>query len=235
MGKVIGYARVSTSRQNIERQVRNIKASFPEAVIVKEVYTGTKFQGRKELEKVLKAVKAGDTIVFDSVSRMSRNAAEGFALYEDLYNKEVNLVFLKEPHINTETYRKAMKNQVSLTGDAVDYILEGINRYLMALAQEQIKIAFDQAEKEVMDLRQRTKEGMETARINGKQIGQKEGRKLETKKSIRAKQDIKMLNRSFNGTLDDKETIRLVGISRNTFYKYKKELFIEGLKISKSN
>ena len=227
MGKVIGYARVSTSRQNIERQVRNIKASFPEAVIVKEVYTGTKFQGRKELEKVLKAVKAGDTIVFDSVSRMSRNAAEGFDLYEDLYNKEVNLVFLKEPHINTETYRKAMKNQVSLTGDAVDYILEGINRYLMALAQEQIKIAFDQAEKEVMDLRQRTKEGMETARINGKQIGQKEGRKLETKKSIRAKQDIRMLNRSFNGTLDDKETIRLIGISRNTFYKYKKEIFME--------
>lgn len=227
MGKVIGYARVSTSRQNIERQVRNIKASFPEAVIVKEVYTGTKFQGRKELEKVLKAVKAGDTIVFDSVSRMSRNAAEGFDLYEDLYNKEVNLVFLKEPHINTETYRKAMKNQINLTGDAVDYILEGVNRYLMALAQEQIKIAFDQAEKEVMDLRQRTKEGMETARINGKQIGQKEGRKLETKKSIRAKQDIRMLNRSFNGTLDDKETIRLVGISRNSFYKYKKELFME--------
>lgn len=224
MGKVIGYARVSTSRQNIERQVRNIKASFPEAVMVKEVYTGTKFQGRKELEKVLKAVKPGDTIVFDSVSRMSRSAAEGFDLYEDLYNKEVNLVFLKEPHINTETYRKAMKNQINLTGDVVDYILEGVNRYLMALAKEQIKIAFDQAEKEVMDLRQRTKEGMETARINGKQIGQKEGRKLETKKSIRAKQDIKMLNRSFNGTLDDKETIRLVGISRNTFYKYKREM-----------
>lgn len=229
MEKIIGYARVSTSRQNIERQVRNIKASFPEAVIVKEVYTGTKFQGRKELEKILKVVNAGDTIVFDSVSRMSRNAAEGFALYENLYNREVNLVFLKEPHINTETYRKAMKNQVSLTGDAVDYILEGINRYLMALAQEQIKIAFDQAEKEVIDLRQRTKEGMETARINGKQIGQQPGKKLETKKSIRAKQDIKMLNRSFNGTLDDKETIRLVGISRNTFYKYKKELFEEGL------
>ena len=227
MEKIIGYARVSTSRQNIERQVRNIKASFPEAVIVKEVYTGTKFQGRKELEKILKVVNAGDTIVFDSVSRMSRNAAEGFALYENLYNREVNLVFLKEPHINTETYRKAMKNQVSLTGDAVDYILEGINRYLMALAQEQIKIAFDQAEKEVIDLRQRTKEGMETARINGKQIGQQPGKKLETKKSIRAKQDIKMLNRSFNGTLDDKETIRLVGISRNTFYKYKKELFEE--------
>ena len=35
---------------------------------------------------------------------MSRNADDGFKLYEQLYNKGVNLVFLKEPHINTETY-----------------------------------------------------------------------------------------------------------------------------------
>ena len=40
--------------------------------------TGTKFQGRKELEKILDKVYAGDTIIFDSVSRMSRDAEEGF-------------------------------------------------------------------------------------------------------------------------------------------------------------
>jgi len=38
----------------------------------------------------------------------------------------------------------------------------------MTLAKEKIKIAFDQAEKEVMDLRQRTREGMMTARLDGK-------------------------------------------------------------------
>lgn len=37
---------------------------------------------------------------------------------------------------------------------------------------KQIRIAFEQAEKEVMDLRQRTREGIETAKLNGKQIGQ---------------------------------------------------------------
>ena len=89
--KIYGYCRISTSRQNIERQERNIKAVFPDAVIVKEVYTGTKFQGRKELEKILDRVDPGDTIIFDSVSRMSRDAEEGFRLYEGLFHKDYRL------------------------------------------------------------------------------------------------------------------------------------------------
>ena len=116
MNRQYGYCRISTQRQNIERQERNIKASFPDAVIVKEVYTGTKFQGRKELEKILDKVQTGDTIIFDSVSRMSRDAEEGFRLYEELFNRKVSLVFLKEPHINTDTYRNAMRNQITMTG-----------------------------------------------------------------------------------------------------------------------
>uniref|UniRef100_UPI00405744B9 recombinase family protein n=1 Tax=Acetatifactor sp. TaxID=1872090 RepID=UPI00405744B9 len=51
MGKVYGYCRISTKKQNIDRQVRNIRAAFPDAIIVKEIYTGTKFQGRNEMNK----------------------------------------------------------------------------------------------------------------------------------------------------------------------------------------
>ena len=87
MSREFGYCRISTGRQNIERQERNIRTAYPNAVIVKEVYTGTKFQGRKELEKILDKVQAGDTIIFDSVSRMSRDAEEGFQLYEELFHK----------------------------------------------------------------------------------------------------------------------------------------------------
>lgn len=107
--KLYGYCRISTRKQNIERQVRNILAVFPDAIIIQEIYTGTKFQGRKELEKLLKIVQTGDTIIFDSVSRMSRNADEGFQLYEGLFRKGIHLIFLKEPHINTDTYKKAME------------------------------------------------------------------------------------------------------------------------------
>lgn len=222
--KRYGYCRISTGRQNIERQVRNIKTVYPDAVIVKEVFTGTRFQGRKELDQLLAKVQSGDQVIFDSVSRMSRNAEEGFRLYQDLFQQGVELVFLKEPHINTATYKQAITNQVAMTGDKVDLILEGVNRYLMELAKEQIRLAFEQAQKEVSDLRQRTKEGMETARIHGKQIGHLPGTHYETKKAKEAKRIILKHNRDFGGSLTDVETIRQAGVSRKSFYKYKREL-----------
>ena len=75
-----------------------------------------------------------------------------------------------------------------------------------------------------MDLHQRTKEGMETARLNGKQIGRKEGVKVETNKSKQAKEIIQKHSIDFGGTLQDNDVITLCGISRKTYYKYKKEL-----------
>jgi len=222
--KVYGYCRISTAKQSIERQIRNIKKEYPEAVILQEQFTGTKMH-REEWGKMMKIVKSGDMIVFDSVSRMSRNAEEGYEAYADLYKRGIELVFLKEHHIDTQTYKKALQSgTMQMTGTAVDHILQGVERYLMALAEEQIKLAFIQSEKEVEDLHQRTKEGIETARLNGKQIGQKTGVKLTTKKSIEAKKLIEKHSKDFGGTLSDPEVIRLTGLARNTYYKYKKEM-----------
>ena len=167
---IYGYCRISQKKQNIERQVRNITNAYPTAVILREAYTGRKIDGRKEWEKLYRTVRTGDMIVFDSVSRFSRNAEEGFELYQDLYHKGIDLVFLKEPQINTETFKSALTRAIPMTGTNVDYILDGINRFLLELARDQIRLAFEQSEKEVEDLRQRTREGIETARLNGKQI-----------------------------------------------------------------
>ena len=104
-----GYCRISTAKQSIERQIRNIRAEHPQAVIVQEVFTGTKTDGRKKFEALLKTVKPGDLIVFDSVSRMSRNAEEGFTVYQDLFSKGIELEFIKEPQINTTAFRNALK------------------------------------------------------------------------------------------------------------------------------
>lgn len=218
-----GYCRISRPKQSIERQIRNIKAQYQDSVIVQEVFTRTRMD-RRQWQLLMKRVKAGDMIIFDSVSRMSGNAEEGFAAYEELFNRGVNLVFLKEPHINTDTYKKALENNVQLTGSNVDYILEGVNRYLMELAKEQIRLAFEQSEKEVEDLHQRTREGIETARLNGKQIGRKKDAKITTKKSLAAKEIIRKHSRDFSGTLSDVEVMQLTGLSRNTYYKYKREL-----------
>ena len=97
---VYGYCRISTAKQSIDRQVRNIRAEYPTAHIVQEAYTGTSIL-RPEWSKLYRVLKDGDTVVFDSVSRMSRNAEEGFSLYEDLYHKGIRLIFLKEHHIGS--------------------------------------------------------------------------------------------------------------------------------------
>ena len=221
MSKIYGYCRVSTKSQKLERQIDNISKAYPTAILFKEKFTGTKIDGREEFNKLLSKVKAGDTIVFDSVSRMSRNAGEGFNLYEELYNKGIELVFLKEPHISTSTYKKALQNNVTMTGTNVDYILEGVNKYLMALAKEQIRLAFEQSEKEVKDLQQRIKEGIANS---PKTQGIEQGRKLTTKKSIEMKDRMKRHLKDFGGTDTDRQFLQENKISRNTFYKYKREL-----------
>ena len=94
----------------------------------------------------------------------------------------------------------------------------------MTLAKEQIKIAFEQSEKEVTDLHKRTSEGLKTAKLAGKQIGRIKGNKYTTKKELAAKEIILKNSKDFNGTNSDSEVIKIAGISRNSFYKYKAEL-----------
>ena len=221
--KVYGYARISTMKQSIARQIENIKREYPEATVITEEFTGTKIN-RPAFDKLLKNIHEGDTVIFDEVSRMSRNAEDGFKLYEELYNRGVNLIFIKEPHINTDTYKQAIQNNISMTGTEVDFILEGINKYMMALAKKQIELAFRTAQQEVDLLHRRTSEGVRRAQAEGKQVGRLQGSKITTKKSKEMKTKILNLSNDFNGHNSDIEVMKILGIARNTYYKYKREL-----------
>lgn len=228
---VYGYCRVSTKHQRITRQVTNITELYPDAVIIKEFYTGTT-QNRPKWDKLIKQLETGDTIVFDSVSRMSRNAAEGFKDYKMLYEMGINLVFINEPLINTAIFDSTKSNLLEIsveTGNtAIDDYFTGnitlINNLLMALAEEQIKSAFQQSEKEVTDLHTRISQGMRESKKNGKQIGLTKGTTLVTEKSLQCKSIIKKHAVDFGGTLSDKEVMTLCNVSRNSYYKYKREL-----------
>ena len=225
------YCRVSTTHQKIARQITNITAIYPKAMIIREFYTGTK-QDRPNWNKLMAQIKTGDTIVFDSVSRMSRNAEEGFRDYKMLYERGVHLVFLNEPLINTSVFDSTRNNLLNInieTGNAaVDSFFKGnielINNFMMTLAEEQIKAAFDQAEKEVTDLHSRISQGIREAKKNGTQIGLTKGTSLTTKKSIECKAIIKKHSKDFGGSLEDPDVIKLCGCSRNSYYKYKKEI-----------
>ena len=228
---VYGYARVSTMRQNVERQLTNIREKYPDAVIITESYTGTKMD-RPAWNKLYKKLQEGDTVVFDEVSRMSRNAEEGYQVYQELYSRGVNLVFIKEPYINTDVYRTAAQQRIEATintgNEATDTftaaILEAVNRLLMDLAKQQITAAFEQAQAEVDHLHQRTSEGVRRAQAEGKPVGRAAGSTIETKKAREAKEVIRKHSRDFGGTLNDAECMKLAGVSRNSYYKYKREL-----------
>ena len=74
--QIYGYCRISTPQQNIERQVRNILTAYPTAHIIREVYTGTTHQGRRELDKLLHTAQAGDAIVFDTMVNTAMEAID---------------------------------------------------------------------------------------------------------------------------------------------------------------
>ena len=228
---IYAYCRVSTQHQKLARQITNIAAVYPTATIIKEFYTGTK-QDRPNWNKLISQIKTADTIVFDSVSRMSRNADEGFKDYKMLYEQGVNLVFLNEPLINTSVFDSTKSNLLSIdiaTGNAaVDAFFKGnielINNFMMALAEEQIKAAFDQAEKEVTDLHSRISQGIREAKKNGTKIGLAKGSTLTTKKATQCKTIIQKHSKDFGGTLEDPDVIKLCGCSRNSYYKYKRQI-----------
>ncbi len=227
---IYAYCRVSTQHQKIARQITNITAIYPNATIIREFFTGTT-QNRPQWEKFIPQVKKDDTIVFDSVSRMSRNAEEGFKDYKMLYERGVHLVFLNEPLINTSVFDSTRNNLLNIditTGNAaVDTFFKGnielINNFMMALAEEQIKAAFDQAEKEVTDLHSRISQGIREAKKSGVHVGLTKGTTLTTKKSLECIAIIKKHSKDFGGTLEDPDVMKLCGCSRNSYYKYKKE------------
>lgn len=143
-------------------------------------------------------------------------------------------MFLNEPHCDTDCYRQAAAANIPPTGNEIaDIYIEATNRVLMLLAKRQIAIAFEQAEKERHDICKRVKDGMRTAKATAaeqgieKRYGLAPGTKLTTKKSIAAKQVIMQHSKDFNGTLSDPDVIKLTGISRNSYYKYKAELRAE--------
>ena len=245
---IYGYARISTPEQSLARQIDNIKRADPKAVVVSEAYTG-KSLDRPEWNKLYKNLRSGDTVIFDEFSRMSRSAEEGYALYNEFFNKGINLIFISEPHINTDVYRKAGEKQIEINlesgSEPIDKFGNGmvtlVNELLLDLAKEQIRLAFEKSQSEVDYNSRRTSNALKKKQERNeelkilypdnyqdqpdfRQIGQPKGAKLTTKKSIEAKKIIKKHSKDFNGTLTDPEVIKLIGCARGSYYKWKRQL-----------
>lgn len=230
---VVGYARVSTQRQSLRRQIENLKTAYPNIVIVAEVYTGST-DNRPKWKKLMRQCRAGNVskLVFDEVSRFSRNAEEAIVEYKELYSLGIELEFLKEPHINSKIYRDASERKIEISTDSMDSetaqlintVIGGLNDYLLSVAEKQIFLAFDHAQKERELLSKRTSEGLKQAKLMGSKVGRQPGQKLITKKQKRAKRIIRNHYELFGGELTATQCFTLAQITKSTFYRYLNEM-----------
>lgn len=244
---IYGYCRISTYKQSLERQEQNIKSQFPTAVLIKEIYKGNTTD-RPEWSKLMKAVDKGDSIIFDSISRLSRSAKEGYATYQDLFNRDVDLIFLKENWCNTSIVRESItlaigfQKEIDKDNEIMSEVFKFVEKMGLLMIERNIKSAFEQAEKEVTDIKQRTREGMAIAKLNGQQIGQKQGKQLSTVKEPIIKETIQRYSKDFEGNLTDGQVMALIveeirkynqknprhrvkeSVARGTYYKRKREM-----------
>ena len=232
--KVYSYVRVSTQKQNVQRQIDNIKAYLKgeNSIQFEDRYTGTT-ASRPEFDKLLKAVDKditkGDhvTIIFDSVSRMSRNANEGIEQYFVWYNKGVELVFLNERYIDTSVFKATLEKQiasVSDTGDKatdkfINSIITALEDYQKDLAIKQIELAFMQSQKEVDNLRKRTAQGMAVKGAGDKIRAARTGHKFITIKNYELRIAILKELKMFGGALNHSQFAKQHDISRMTLYR----------------
>jgi DNA invertase Pin-like site-specific DNA recombinase len=234
MCKIYGYVRVSTVNQKTQRQIDNIKSYNSDAIIREEKQSGKDIENRTVFKKLLSDVRSGDTIIFDEVSRMSRNAAEGYELYMNLMEHGINLIFLKEHHIDTDEYKRRTENHIQKIESQNDNISKLINGILDLVAEfekenlkDNIRLAFEQAEHERLFLIKRVTEGKDKSeKHQGRPIG---STNQKTDKADHIKKIIREQSKDFEGKFSDAKIMReYLHIARNTYYKYKREMLAEG-------
>jgi len=137
----IGYARVSTQDQNLERQTDQLLQLGCERIFQEKI-TGSKKE-RPELDKLLDQLRTGDIIVVTELTRLSRSIRDLFSLVDTIHQKSAHLKSLKEPWLDTTTSQ----------GKLLFAIFAGVSQFERDLIIE------------------RTKEGLSSARARGRKGG----------------------------------------------------------------
>lgn len=137
----IGYARVSTSGQNLDGQCDSLRQAGCERIYSEKI-SGVKAQ-RPELERMLDALREGDTVVITELTRLGRSVKELFAIIERVHEAGASIKALRETWLDTTTPQ----------GNLLFTIFAGLSQFERDL------------------IRQRTKSGLEAARARGRKGG----------------------------------------------------------------
>lgn len=235
----VGYLRISSEAQILDRQRRNIKNACPEAILIEEKYTGTTMK-RPNWTKLMASCEKGNVsdIYFDEPSRMGRTAKDCFDTYKHLYlDLGINLHFLKGSHINTSVYQQSLANKMSdkITADSADpaankmlnAILEAIQEYMLALIEKQIFLVFQESENEAKLLGERTKSGLAAAKRRGVKFNNNLGYHYKNKEEWRCRYLIIKYHVDFGGVFGTKKVAVIINHSIQCTQKYIDTLKVE--------
>ncbi|EOP78622.1 hypothetical protein IGM_06573 [Bacillus cereus HuB4-4] len=196
--KKFGYVRVSSKDQNEERQIENMKClGIEDRDIFIDKQSGKNMK-RENYQMLKRLARTGDTIIFDSLTRLGRSmndVLEEFRYYEQ---QRINLQFIKEPFIN-----------VNYSGESTNDVIQ------QAVQKATLTILSAFAEKERNDIKQRQAEGIALAKKQGKSLGRPPVQITE--------QFIEAYEEWQSGKITAVGAMRKYQIKRSSFYKLVKE------------
>lgn len=195
--KKMAYARVSSTTQNLDRQIEELKRYVDESNIVVDKASGKDLNraGFQALKSPL-GLRKGDTLIIKSLDRLSRNKAD----------IKGELEWFKANHINLQIID--LPTTMIQLPDGQEWIREMINNII-------IEVMSSIAEQERITIRQRQKEGIEVAKVKGKHMGRP---KLE--KPVDWDKYYKMW---LNGDITAKKAMELLKLKKSSFYKLVQE------------
>ena len=177
---VIGYARCSTADQNLDRQIDQLR-EYGCTRIFEEKISGTKKE-RPELSRLLDSLREGDVVIVTELTRLSRSVKDLFELVDRIHSLGADIKSLKEAWIDTTTPQ----------GKLLFTMFAGISQF----------------ERDI--IRQRTMEGLQSARARGRNGGRPktEAERIELAKKMYASKLCSI-----------KEILQATGISKTTLYR----------------
>lgn len=185
---LIGYARVSTEEQNLDRQIDAlIKYGVDKRNIYNEKITGTK-KDREQLNKMIDELQKGDVVIIADLTRVSRSTRDLLDIVEMIKQKGASIKSIKDTWLDTTSNNPY--NDFLLT------IMSGLS----------------QLERDLIS--QRTKEGLASAKLRGRNGGRPSQRNNKTDLvELMLKEDYKI-----------KDIVEKTGLSRTTVYRIMKDI-----------
>lgn len=202
MGRIYGYARVSSKEQNLDRQTEELKKYNNEIVLFTDKASGKDFD-RKEYEILRRVVTDGDTIVVKEMDRLGRN--------KDMIKEELKYFACKGVRVVILDIPTTTMDISSMEEGIAKEMLKMINNIL-------IEVLSTMAETERKKIKQRQAEGIAIAKAQGKYKG---------RRKIEANDDFEEVYKSWKSE-DGKiktavQAMEVLGLKRNTFYRRVKE------------